>query len=114
MVGFVIGKAAVDFGELTQSQRKALIQKEFSQFVGPQALTAIDYIEHVWDQEPWARGAYMGFMPPGVMTTYGKYLRKPSGRIHWAGTETAREWAGYIDGAIESGDRVAAEVLKRI
>jgi hypothetical protein len=36
---------------------------------------------------------------------------RPVGRIHWAGTETAERWTGYIDGAIDSGQRVAAEVL---
>lgn len=41
----------------------------------------------------------------------GPALRTPIGRIHWAGTETAERWSGYIDGAIESGERAAAEVL---
>ncbi len=31
--------------------------------------------------------------------------------IHWAGTETATRWMGYMDGALESGERVAREVL---
>ena len=35
---------------------------------------------------------------------------QPVGRIHWAGTETATYWNGYMDGAISSGERVAAEV----
>jgi monoamine oxidase len=30
--------------------------------------------------------------------------------VHWAGTETAERWSGYIDGAISSGKRAAAEV----
>ena len=37
-------------------------------------------------------------------------MRKPVGRIHWAGTETATYWNGYMDGAVSSGERVAAEV----
>ncbi len=35
----------------------------------------------------------------------------PIGRLHWAGTETATFWHGYMDGAISSGKRAAAEVL---
>ncbi len=50
-------------------------------------------------------------MPPGVQTTIGDALREPVGRIHWAGTETAVEWNGYMDGAIESGERAAREVI---
>jgi len=52
-----------------------------------------------------------GHMPPGVMTRFGHALR--DGRIHWAGTETATEWAGYIEGAMRSGIRAAKEVMQR-
>ena len=50
-------------------------------------------------------------MPPGAWTQFGPALREPVGRIHWAGTETAIRWCGYMDGAIESGHRAADEVL---
>ena len=40
-------------------------------------------------------------------------LRQPVGRIHWAGTETATYWNGYMDGAVSSGERAAAEVRAR-
>lgn len=51
-------------------------------------------------------------MPPGAWTGFGPALRAPVGRIHWAGTETATIWNGYIDGAIRSGEDAAAEVLR--
>ena len=44
---------------------------------------------------------------PGVLTQFGYTLRQPVGRIHWAGTETATERHGTIDGAIRSGERAA-------
>ena len=50
-------------------------------------------------------------MPPGVTTTFDSALREPCGRIHWAGTETATEWAGSLDGALQSGIRAAAAVV---
>jgi monoamine oxidase len=50
-------------------------------------------------------------MGPHTMTAFGPELRRPTGRIHWAGTETSDIWNGYIDGAIRSGERAAAEVL---
>jgi monoamine oxidase len=46
-----------------------------------------------------------------VWTGYGEALREPVGRIHWAGTETAEVWNGYMDGAVRSGERAAREVL---
>ena len=48
------------------------------------------------------------------MTTYGHAIREPVGRIHWAGTETSTYWNGYMDGAIRSGERAAAEVLEEL
>jgi len=48
------------------------------------------------------------------MTTVGKVIRQPHGRIHWAGTETSTKWMGYIDGAIRSGERAAEEVSARL
>ncbi|MGZ4177013.1 MAG: FAD-dependent oxidoreductase, partial [Solirubrobacteraceae bacterium] len=61
-------------------------------------------------EEPWTRGCYEGYMPPGVWTDYGDALRAPIGRVHWAGTETSEEFMGYMDGAVRSGERAASEV----
>ena len=52
----------------------------------------------------------MACLGPGVLTGCGPTLRTPVGPIHWAGTETATVWSGYIEGALESGERAAAEV----
>ena len=49
-------------------------------------------------------------MPPGVWSDFGAALRAPVGRIHWAGTETAEVFTGYMDGAVRSGERAATEV----
>ncbi|WP_341238305.1 FAD-dependent oxidoreductase [uncultured Limnobacter sp.] len=62
--------------------------------------------------EPSAETSYGAFAPPGVMTHYGNWLRTPHHTVHWAGTETANEWAGYIEGALQAGERAAQEVLE--
>lgn len=49
-------------------------------------------------------------MGPGVWSDYGSALRAPVGRLHWAGTETAEVFPGYMDGAVRSGERAAVEV----
>ena len=69
------------------------------------------YIEKEWSAEPYSRGCYAGVFGPGTWTSYGRALREPVGRIHWAGTETATRWMGYFDGAIQAGRRAAAEVI---
>ena len=68
------------------------------------------FVERDWGAEPWTRGCYGAHLPPGAWTQVGAALREPVGPIHWAGTETAERWCGYIDGAITSGERAAAEV----
>ena len=49
-----------------------------------------------------------------MLVGYRNAIRAPVGPIHWAGTETATEWAGYMDGAIDSGLRAAGEVLAEL
>jgi monoamine oxidase len=71
----------------------------------------VAWFERDWAAEEWTRGAYCGYLPPGVWTRYGQALRAPIGALAWAGSETALEHAGYMEGAIESGDRAAAHVL---
>jgi monoamine oxidase len=50
-------------------------------------------------------------MAPGTMYDFGAALREPVGKVHWSGTETSNYWCGYMDGAVRSGERAAAEVL---
>lgn len=56
----------------------------------------------------------MGVAPPGVLTSCAEALRKPCGKIHWSGTETATKWIGYMEGALESGVRVSREILGKL
>jgi monoamine oxidase len=47
-----------------------------------------------------------------VLTQFGRLLREPVGRLHWAGTETATTSFGAMDGAVRSGERVSEEILR--
>jgi monoamine oxidase len=84
-----------------------------------EATTPLEYHEKNWNEDEWSRGidfcsqmvalfdkrntnetisfisgCYFGYCPPGVLSSYGPALRKPCGRIFWAGTETATRWSG--------------------
>ena len=85
---------------------------QFARCFGAEARSPKSYVELDWMEEPWSRGCYGAWAPPGVLLDYGAALAAPVGRIHWAGTETATEWNGYMDGAVQSGERVAAELNK--
>jgi monoamine oxidase len=85
--------------------------RDFAQAFGSRALNPIDYFEQDWTAEPWSRGCPVSVVAPGVVTEFLPNLIVPFGRVHWAGTETATYWNGYMDGAISSGHRAAAEVI---
>jgi len=95
----------------TPEARRAEVLAFFARFFGAEAAAPLDYVETAWSEEEWSRGCYAGSLGPGGWTAYGEDLRAPVGPLHWAGTETALVWNGYIDGAVESGERAAHEVL---
>jgi monoamine oxidase len=110
LLGFVTGRDARRLSTQDGSTRRKAALASFTRLFGAQAAHPRMLIEHNWSEEPWTRGCYEGYMPPGVWTDYGAALRAPIGRIHWAGTETSEVFMGYMDGAVRSGERAAAEV----
>ncbi|BDX33729.1 monooxygenase [Mycobacterium antarcticum] len=99
------------FDSLEPDARRATALKCFADLFGDQALHPTDYVDHRWSAEAFAPGGPTAAVPPGSWTTYGRWLRAPIGGIFWAGTETADEWTGFLDGAVRSGHRAAAEVV---
>lgn len=98
------------FDPLPADARRSRALECFAALFGDAALTPIDYVDHRWGAEAFAPGGPTAAVPPGSWTTYGHLLRQPVGGIFWAGTETADEWTGFLDGAVRSGRRAAAEV----
>jgi monoamine oxidase len=84
---------------------------ELVRLFGREAAAPRDYAEADWAQVPFNGGCPLANFEPGTLSSSGHALRAPIGRIHWAGTETARQCIGYMEGALESGDRAAEEVL---
>ncbi|MEU2073392.1 flavin monoamine oxidase family protein [Streptomyces sp. NPDC013489] len=91
--------------------RRDMVVRELVDLYGPQARTPIDYLDHCWGAEPFAPGGPHPAAGPHATTSYGKALTEPHGRVHWAGTETAGEWAGTMNGAVLAGQRTAELVL---
>jgi monoamine oxidase len=111
ITGFFEGPSAVAAGLSSTEARRDLVIDVLVRALGARARDLLGYIDRDWSAEPFTRGCYGAHLPPGAWTVYGPALRTPVGRIHWAGTETAERWTGYVDGAIDSGLRVAAEIL---
>jgi monoamine oxidase len=111
LLGFVGGPEARELAALPPTERRAPVLACFERLFGPRAARPRDYAEQTWAEEEWSGGGPTSNFGPGGWTACGPALREPSGRLHWAGTETATVWSGYMEGALQSGERVAAEVL---
>lgn len=110
LLGFVGGDAARGLANAPESLRRAVIENFVACF-GEKARDVREWYVADWGREEWTRGCPTAIAPPGLLTAYGKALAAPVGRIHWAGTETAGYWTGYMDGAVRSGERACREVL---
>ena len=60
--------------------------------------------------DPYSRSC-ISFTPPGLLTAAGEALRRPHGRIHWAGAETSVEWPAFMEGAVRAAERAVSEVI---
>lgn len=113
LLGLIEGDYAIELSSLDVEARRQRVIADFVYYFGQQAAHPLEYVEQDWLTEAWSQGGYVAHMPPGVMTTYGDCIRQPVDRIHWAGTETATEWSGYLDGALQSGIRAAKEIIHK-
>jgi len=113
IMGFAFGPLARQLGSLGDDDRRITVLADYARRFGARARTPVDYFDHEWANEPWSRGGMMSHWGPGVISQFGPALRKPVGRIHWAGTETATVSHGTIDGAVRSGERAALEIVER-
>jgi monoamine oxidase len=111
LLGFLEGRLARQWGARDAGERREAILAGHARLFGEQAARPERFIERVWAEEEWTRGCYGCLMMTGGWTEYGRALRTPIGPIHWAGAETATVWNGYMDGAVQSGERAAAEAL---
>src|SRR3954468_8806218 len=112
VLGFIGGSEARKWTPRSPEDRKKACLDQLQQFFDDtQAQNPKAVYEKDWVADRWAIGCPVGVLPPGTLVDFGPALKAPVGKIHWAGTETSDYWCGYMDGAVRSGERAAAEVL---
>ncbi|NUT97322.1 MAG: FAD-dependent oxidoreductase [Saccharothrix sp.] len=112
-LGFLVpGHRARTLGELSTEDRKATVLRTAAQALGRAALTPVDWHEKSWHDDPHVQGGYSALPQPGRYTAT-RQPPTPTGRLHWAGTETSESWPGYLEGAVRSAIRAAREVIAR-
>jgi monoamine oxidase len=114
LFGFVGGDNARRYRTLRAAERRRAVLSQLDSFFGAAARRPSQFFETDWSAQPWTRGCPVGIPAVGSFVAYGPHLRQPVGNIHWAGTETATYWNGYMDGAVSSGERAAAEVAAEL
>jgi monoamine oxidase len=112
LVAFVVGDPARRWSLQPEGARREAVLAALARAFGAEAARPSLYVEQDWSAERWSRGCPVSSPGAGALAAAGAdALRGPVGRIHWAGTETARQWPGYLEGALEAGERAADEVL---
>lgn len=110
LLGFGVGRAAREWGARDADARRTAVLEALARCFGSAAKQPVDWFEQDWSTEPWTGGCPVGNPGPGALVMLGPALRAAVGRVHWAGTETATEWTGYMEGALQAGERAAGEV----
>jgi monoamine oxidase len=111
---FLEGENARVLNRVSPTERRDAVVSGLVSFLGRRAANVVEFVELDWSEEEWTRGCYGAHFPSGVWTQYGPALSRAVGNVHWAGAETATVWNGYMDGAVQSGDRAAREVLEKL
>lgn len=111
LVGFMEGNDSRRFYGRSAAARRRAALASFARYFGPQALRPIGYVDLMWAREPFTRGAYGSFNPPGVLTSLRDPIVDPDGHLYYASSDASPTWPGYMDGAIGSGRAAAARVL---
>ncbi|KAF8784682.1 Amine oxidase [flavin-containing] [Argiope bruennichi] len=115
IIGFIAADKCRKMCNMSPEERKNEITRSLEQATGyPEFKKVIHYEEKNWMEEQYVGGCYTAMFPPGFLTRYGRILRTPIDRLYFAGTETSINWSGYMNGAVEAGERAAREVLCRM
>ncbi len=114
MLGFIDGQDAREFSLLSTAERRAKVLAQFVAWFGEKAGSPQEYMDLLWDSQPLHRGCPVAVPGPGSIIGFRETLRASEGAIHFASTETALEWSGYMDGAIQAGQLAAAAVASAL
>ncbi|CAM5668835.1 Monoamine oxidase OS=Streptomyces griseorubiginosus OX=67304 GN=aofH_2 PE=3 SV=1 [Streptomyces griseorubiginosus] len=111
LMGFLGGKEWRKWAHRPARERRGAVLRSFAQVVGERAFETLDYVEQDWTAEQSTQGGPTSIAAPGVLTSYGEWMGRAFGRVHWAGAEFSPYWNGFMDGAVRSGQDAAAELL---
>ncbi|KAJ5160466.1 flavin-containing amine oxidase [Penicillium canariense] len=115
---FIVGEKGRKWSKLSKAGRHQQAWDQFSQIFGKYVdgiiPAPINSLEMEWTKQAFFLGAPCPVMTPGILTAVGTELAAPFGDVHFVGTETSNVWRGYMEGAVRSGQRGGAQVVKAL
>ncbi len=108
IVSYTQDKNADAYCELSPESREAYTLDHIEAFFPEIKAETLAFFHYCWKEDPWAKGAWTDFLPGQWWMT--EVARRPEGRVHFAGEHTSA-WAGWMQGAIESGKRAVQEIV---
>lgn len=117
---FMVSAPGRAWSQLSEEERKSTLLQQIGELFKVGTEKAQEQFSELLLYE-WTGDEFAGWgcpctsLPPGVLDAVGSdTLRDPVGNVHFVGTETAGEWKGYMEGAVRSGERGAAEVISQL
>ena len=107
---YLIGPRATAHAERGERRLDVLLER-VGAVLGPAAAAPAEVLERDWQAEHWSGGAWGAYYGPGLWTAVEDAVRAPVDGVSWAGSESAVVSNNYLDGAVEAGERAAAEAL---
>lgn len=114
---FMSGDPGRSWSALSNREREKALVGQIGKLFGAEVQATHEFVSLTTYE--WSNDSYSGggcpcpVVTPGILDTVGSVsFREPFGNLHFAGTETSTRWKGYIEGALDSGERAAAEVVQ--
>jgi monoamine oxidase len=108
LTAYTGGQRALDLSSMSESDRQSFVLRKMGNVFSNLNNVYQSGVSQIWHEDPFARGAFTYF-EPGQMATLLPLAQRAEGRIHFAGEHTSA-WHGWMNGALESGNRAADEV----
>jgi len=113
LMAFIVGETAREWSRRTADERRAQVLDELAAFFGEHARTPTEFSEMDWLAAPHSQGCVGVFGVGGDADDWAQ-ARQPAGHLYFASADTAADWPGHMEGAVEAGERTAARVLSSL
>ncbi|KAF2754444.1 amine oxidase [Pseudovirgaria hyperparasitica] len=115
---FVNGQFGRDWSRLRSHERRKVVLEQLAKVYkvdrDSEVWRPIEIFDQVWMEEKFSKGALTPITAVGHLTKFVDVYGKPVGNLHFVGTEFATEWKGYMEGALETGERAVREVMNML